>query len=593
MTDSRPIYKEVAFTRQPLYRYVDGGVAQHLEQTTCDLVILFVPGHGGDFRQGRSLGVEILLAAFAAKVKVHVYTLSNDGAFSAFDGSLLEEQAVRVAGAAADISRHYMAEPRPGLVVVAHSMGGVAALDALRMLATARDATPPLAVDAVILFSVPLQRPVIACSDSLAHLYRRVHRFLTADDGNAWPPVLASIWGGCRDWSVPEVLSSLEPMRLSANFSALSMPSRSLPQVSTPTDHLSILWCRQLVRVSARAIAHVAALRADETSLPLAQRRVAALRAAFLDSGPMGSQAAAGKKAIAATWIHDDGAWLTLRLYALPLRTLLDVTYVTLFGMLSIPVLDIASARYAAVPTHALSTLVGAAVGLAVHAITVACRRVPLSNGYDSAIDDEGPAAVALPSLPWPHFAWALGARLLSSILLCALLHLGSRLAGMVPPLILWGRQRPAAALMAAAVGSMLTHPAVGLLVAVVSGADPSTSRLGLCGILSLLPSFASWIRAGGVSRGAAVSYSHDAQVALGHSLLFLGACGCNTMTYGGRPRAADGSTTCMRLGAAIGVVLCAGCDTWAGEDAIRLHDGASAEAVLRTAALGAVILSL
>lgn len=366
-----------------LYRFVDMRMPQDLgvPHTDCRMVLLFIPGHAGSHEQVRSIGAETLRAAAAKHVSVHVFTVSLGEGLSAFDGAVLREHSARVEAALISISRQYRQQPAPpDLFLVAHSMGGVATLDALlRMRRTRRSEAPAslLSVDAILLLGVPLQRPVLDCSSSLSKLYRRVHRSLSRrgkeEDGDGHGleglPAFAAIWGGCRDRIVPAALSSLDGV-VPRRAIALNLTSQVLPGVHTPIDHAALLWCNQLVRRVASAIVATAALRqqfapsastsstasavaapsASGSSSPLPlDSRVAAVRAALIaaDSGPT---ATPPSSLVAETSLRSDPLTCTPadggdsmdpttleELLADPIRLVLDAACATLLLLLACP----------------------------------------------------------------------------------------------------------------------------------------------------------------------------------------------------------------------------------------------------------------
>lgn len=266
-----------------LYRYFDQRVPPTASGQTS-AVVLFVPGHAGHHEQVRSIGSEAMLAASARDLAIDFYTLSDGETLTAFDGSLLSGQARRVEAALATLTKRYSHAPTAGFYIVAHSMAGVATLEAVRRLAAAPSATdsarsggdssgsdsaesrqtlpppPPLPIDAILLLGAPMQRPVIGCSASLSRLHFRLRhslRNLTADnagDGDtdgagsallASLPALGSITGGCADWMVPSHLSSLAGV-VPPEALAFSASTLSIPGVRSTVDHNALLWCNQV-----------------------------------------------------------------------------------------------------------------------------------------------------------------------------------------------------------------------------------------------------------------------------------------------------------------------------------------------------------
>ena len=483
MTYMRPSYEPVRHFPFPLYRYVDAGIP--LNQLPCRLRLLFVPGHAGDHRQARSIGVETLRAAAIHKIGIEVYTLSNDEALGAFDGDVLLHQSKRVAQAI-----RFLTASNPPLFIAAHSMGGIAVLDALQMLA--EEAEAPKA-DALLLLSVPIRQPVLACSASLSRRYRRLRRFWRSPMAQEALPAVASIWGGCRDWHVPAALSSLNG--LFDNATALSLPTTALPNVWTPTDHLSILWCNQLVKVIAQSVVSLALLRESTEQPPSLEQRVGTLRASLLSIDTASSAMPVADD----EWTSTDEEIALVWLYAIPIRALLDAACATL---LLTPLRELYSADkrphlLRLVVPIVLSTACGMLVSIAVSSGANAIRGEEEEDPSDS---------IPLPSNEW----WRLlvSIRVLLASILLLLLHVISSL---------------------------------------------TKRRLAICAFAALTPNLAAWVRAWMRSSDltyADVTHSSDAQDAV-LCVLFLLVAPTQTKRTPG--------DVVVRLGAASGIVLCSG----------------------------------
>ena len=278
MTYMRPHYERVETNRSvKLYRYLERGAVPMVH---CGLVVVFVPGSAGSYQQVRSI------ASFALEhvaATVHFYTLDLGGVLSSLDGDLIQSQVHatsealrvlrgsyqgggplgglggdRVALAQRTAQVQPVTGPRrmPQLAVVAHSMGGIVALEALR--SEYADINGGGAAGLVLL-AVPVQRsPFDGSSSSLRRVYARVHdRWAAAPPrmsaGDRWlAPAILSICGGAADWQVPPALTklssavhpSLHVLRPEHGGHACS---GALGSVRVDTDHQSILWCNQLV----------------------------------------------------------------------------------------------------------------------------------------------------------------------------------------------------------------------------------------------------------------------------------------------------------------------------------------------------------
>ena len=132
MTRMRPQYAPtdvgVADGRYALVRYREFG--RHRGDGDEDVAVLFLPGNGGDFRQARSLGHE--LAFLDGPRSFATYAADFREELSAHDGRLVRRQAAFAARCVAALN----AKHAGGVVVVGHSMGGVAGVLAARNAST-------------------------------------------------------------------------------------------------------------------------------------------------------------------------------------------------------------------------------------------------------------------------------------------------------------------------------------------------------------------------------------------------------------------------------------------------------------------------
>ena len=135
----RPNYAEVPLLDGPrtaaLHRYLEGGLGQPTPTAeSCKLAVLFVHGNDGCHKQVRSIASVTLSSSQPNGAHVHFYTLEVEAVFTGFDGADLTEQARHVGRAVRTLQRLYEGTPAQ-LVVLAHSMGGLAALHAVGPLA--------------------------------------------------------------------------------------------------------------------------------------------------------------------------------------------------------------------------------------------------------------------------------------------------------------------------------------------------------------------------------------------------------------------------------------------------------------------------
>ena len=231
MTYMHPHYEPVTVdgheTHAGLHRYLERGA---VPQERCELVVLFVPGMRASYQQVRSIAS---VAIGMRRAAVHFYALDLGAAFSALDGDLLAAHALATRRALSTLrvayadggpsgglggdrvarARRSAAVPgaKPALAVLAHSMGGIAALEALQ----------PEHADSggggaagLVLLAAPVQRPPFdGASGSLRRAYTRLRERWAAAPPLAaarWQaPAVASICGGGADWQVAPALTAL------------------------------------------------------------------------------------------------------------------------------------------------------------------------------------------------------------------------------------------------------------------------------------------------------------------------------------------------------------------------------------------------
>ncbi|KAM6421233.1 GPI inositol-deacylase [Rhynochetos jubatus] len=125
-------------------------------------------------------------------------------------------------------------------------MGGLVA----RALLTLKNFKPGL-INLLITQATPHVAPVMPLDRYLTNFYTAVnnHWILKAQDLRNLTTL--SVAGGFRDYQVRSGLAFLP--RLSQHDSALSVVSSAVPRAWASTDHLSIVWCKELILATIRA----------------------------------------------------------------------------------------------------------------------------------------------------------------------------------------------------------------------------------------------------------------------------------------------------------------------------------------------------
>ncbi|XP_029936332.1 GPI inositol-deacylase [Myripristis murdjan] len=255
-----PEYRRVALPRRVarlypaygLYLYGEGLYAQETRALKLTgAPVLFLPGNAGSFKQARSLGSVALRKAENMEGGLHlnVFTVDFNEELVALYGGSLRRQTHFLHESIKAILRLYkdLEDAPRSVVLVGHSMGGVVA----RALFTLPRFNPRL-VTLIITQASPHLAPVLALDTYLLDFYSAVrHRWVNQADGLRNVTVL-SVGGGYRDYQVRSGLTSLPCPP--GDSSKLSLVATAVPRTWVSTDHLSIVWCKELVLATVRAL---------------------------------------------------------------------------------------------------------------------------------------------------------------------------------------------------------------------------------------------------------------------------------------------------------------------------------------------------
>lgn len=234
-----------------LYLYGEGVYAQETRGLKLSgAPVLFLPGNAGSYKQARSLGSVALRKAEGLEGDVHfnVFTIDfNEELVALYGGSLLRQTRFLHESIKA-ILRLYKEHPDPptSVVLVGHSMGGVVA----RALFTLPKFDPRL-VSLIITQASPHQAPVLPLDPYLLEFYSAVRRRWITGAQDLRNVTVLSVGGGYRDYQVRSGLTVLRcPL---ADPNKLSLVVTAVPRTWVSTDHLSIVWCKELVLATVRA----------------------------------------------------------------------------------------------------------------------------------------------------------------------------------------------------------------------------------------------------------------------------------------------------------------------------------------------------
>uniref|UniRef100_A0A663LMG1 GPI inositol-deacylase n=1 Tax=Athene cunicularia TaxID=194338 RepID=A0A663LMG1_ATHCN len=234
-----------------LYLYGEGNYAEENKNLLLTgIPVLFLPGNAGSYKQVRSLGSIALRKAEDVDFKYHFnfFSVNFNEELVALYGGSLQRQTKFVHECIKVILKLYRnREFAPtSVAIVGHSMGGLVA----RALLTLKNFKPEL-INLLVTQATPHVAPVMPLDRYLTDFYTAVnnHWILKAQDLRNLTTL--SVAGGFRDYQVRSGLAFLP--RLSQHDSALSVVSSAVPRVWASTDHLSIVWCKELILATIRA----------------------------------------------------------------------------------------------------------------------------------------------------------------------------------------------------------------------------------------------------------------------------------------------------------------------------------------------------
>ncbi|XP_066543619.1 GPI inositol-deacylase [Amia ocellicauda] len=240
--------------RYPGYRLFLYGEGLYAEQSRSlklsGAPVLFLPGNAGSYKQARSLGSVALRKAEDLDGRLHldVFTVDFGEELVALYGGSLQRQTRFVHESIRAILRLYrdLDAPPRSVAVVGHSMGGIVA----RALFTLPRFSPPI-VSLILTQASPHQGPVLPLDSHLLDFYSSVGQRWSAGGRDLRNVTVLSVGGGYRDYQVRSGLTALPCPPDDPN--KLSLVSTAVPRTWMSTDHLSIVWCKELVLATVRA----------------------------------------------------------------------------------------------------------------------------------------------------------------------------------------------------------------------------------------------------------------------------------------------------------------------------------------------------
>ncbi|RXM36567.1 GPI inositol-deacylase [Acipenser ruthenus] len=210
---------------------------------------LFLPGNAGSYKQARSLGSVALRKAenMDSRFHLNVFTVNFNEELVALYGGSLQRQTKFIHECIRAILKLYkdQAVPPSSVAVVGHSMGGIVA----RALFTLPKFNHRL-ISLIITQATPHQGPVLPLDSDLLDFYTTVNQHWSERAHELRNVTVLSVGGGFRDYQVRSGLTALPCPSDDPN--KLSLVSTAVPRTWVSTDHLSIVWCKELVLATVR-----------------------------------------------------------------------------------------------------------------------------------------------------------------------------------------------------------------------------------------------------------------------------------------------------------------------------------------------------
>ncbi|XP_074647056.1 GPI inositol-deacylase-like isoform X2 [Tubulanus polymorphus] len=178
------------------------------------------------------------------------FSVDFNEAYSALYGAALSDQTEFLQHCIKHILQLYKKSKNPpkSVVLVGHSMGGLVARGVFSL--PSFDAST---VHTIITQATPHDHPVFVFDRHMSDYYEKVNDYWRRFGKTSLSHVtVVSTGGGFRDIQVPNLFTSLDNV-VPKNRRVNSM-TMSMPRVWMSTDHLCIVWCKQFVIATKRAL---------------------------------------------------------------------------------------------------------------------------------------------------------------------------------------------------------------------------------------------------------------------------------------------------------------------------------------------------
>ncbi|XP_037095386.1 GPI inositol-deacylase [Syngnathus acus] len=234
-----------------LYLYGEGAYTQESRELQLfGAPVIFLHGNSGSYKQARSLGSVALRKAENAEGGLHfnVFAVDFNEELVALYGGSLQRQTHFLHESIKAILKLYkhLKTPPKSVLLVGHSMGGLLA----RALFTLPNFDTAL-VHLIITQATPHLAPVLVLDHYLRDFYSALRKKWAEQADGLENVTVVSIGGGHRDFQVRSGLTSIPCSP--GDPTKLSLVATAVPRTWVSTDHLSIVWCKELVLATVRA----------------------------------------------------------------------------------------------------------------------------------------------------------------------------------------------------------------------------------------------------------------------------------------------------------------------------------------------------
>ncbi|ERL88462.1 hypothetical protein D910_05848 [Dendroctonus ponderosae] len=247
---SQPI--DTYYRKYSLYAYGEGRMTEKARNMDfTGIPVVFIPGNAGSYQQGttysaaantiRSLSSVALRKALNSRSSDHFdyYTIDFNSELSALYGPILFEQLQYVLKSierVLELYKHQRNGPKQ-VVLIGHSVGGIVARKAIASLTKENKQL----VSVLITLASPLLR-------SPVYFDRQSSAFYASSSVDQNDITVVSIAGGYSDLLVPSYLS------VDGRNGSINVVSTNVARCWVESNHVQILWCKQLVLAINRAL---------------------------------------------------------------------------------------------------------------------------------------------------------------------------------------------------------------------------------------------------------------------------------------------------------------------------------------------------